>query len=77
MKIYIKYIITNFIKLILIVSSIFFLLVLLLNLFEEINFFKDINKNLYYPLLLNILNAPTILITYFHLFFDFNAIFNN
>ena len=69
MKIYIKYIITNFIKLILIVSSIFFLLVLLLNLFEEINFFKDINKNLYYPLLLNILNAPTILINIFPFIF--------
>ena len=69
MKIYIKYIITNFIKLILIVSSTFFLLVLLLNLFEEINFFKDINKNLYYPLLLNILNAPTILINIFPFIF--------
>ena len=65
MKLYIKYIITNFIRLVLIVSSVFFLLVLLLNLFEEINFFKDINKNLYYPLLLNILNAPTILINVF------------
>ena len=33
----------------------------LLNLFEEINFFKDKSENLYYPLLLNFLNAPTIL----------------
>ncbi len=69
MKLYIKYIITNFIRLVLIVSSVFFLLVLLLNLFEEINFFKDINKNLYYPLLLNILNAPTILINVFPFIF--------
>lgn len=69
MKIYIKYLISNFIKLTLIISSIFFLLVLLLNLFEEINFFKDINKNLYYPLLLNILNAPTILINIFPFIF--------
>ncbi len=69
MKIYIKYIISNFVKLVLIVSSIFFLLVLLLNLFEEINFFKDINENLYYPLLLNILNAPTILINVFPFIF--------
>ena len=42
---------------------------MLLNLFEEINFFKDINKNLYYPLLLNILNAPTILISIFTFIF--------
>ena len=61
MKIYIKFIILSFIKTILLVSLIFFLLVLLLNLFEEINFFKDKNESLYYPLLLNFLNAPTIL----------------
>ena len=61
MKIYIKFIVLSFIKIILIVSLIFFLLILLLNLFEEINFFKDKNESLYYPLLLNFLNAPTIL----------------
>ena len=61
MKTYIKYIILNFIQKILIITFVFFLLVLLLNLFEEINFFKDKSDNLYYPLLLNFLNAPTIL----------------
>ncbi len=61
MKTYIKYIIFNFIKLISIITLVFFLLVLLLNLFEEINFFKDISDSLYYPLLLNFLNAPTVL----------------
>ena len=69
MKVYIKYILFNFIKLILLVSLIFFLLVLLLNLFEEINFFKDINESLYYPILLNFLNAPTILIDLFPFIF--------
>ncbi len=61
MKTYIKYIILNFIQKIFIITFVFFLLVLLLNLFEEINFFKDKSDNLYYPLLLNFLNAPTIL----------------
>ena len=61
MKTYIKYIILNFSQKIFIISFVFFLLVLLLNLFEEINFFKDKSENLYYPLLLNFLNAPTIL----------------
>ncbi|MDC1025859.1 LptF/LptG family permease [Candidatus Pelagibacter sp.] len=69
MKVYIKYIIKNFIKLLLIVSSIFFMLVLLLNLLEELNFFKNIDQNLYYPLLLNILNAPSILINIFPFIF--------
>ena len=75
MKIYIKYIVNNFIKLLLIISSIFFLLVLLLNLFEEINFFKDTNQGLYYPLLLNILNAPAILINIFPFIFLISAQF--
>ena len=61
MKTYIKYIILNFSQKIFIISFVFFLLVLLLNLIEEINFFKDKSENLYYPLLLNFLNAPTIL----------------
>jgi lipopolysaccharide export system permease protein len=69
MKIYKKYIINNFVKLLLIVSTIFFLLVLFLNLFEELNFFKDTNESLYYPLLLNILNAPSILIDIFPFIF--------
>ena len=75
MKIYKKYIINNFVKLLLIVSSIFFLLVLFLNLFEELNFFKDTNASLYYPLLLNILNAPSVLINIFPFIFLISAQF--
>ena len=69
MKIYKKHIINDFLKLLLIISSIFFVLVLLLNLFEELNFFKDTNQSIYYPLLLNILNAPSILINIFPFIF--------
>lgn len=78
MKVYIKYIIKNFVKLLLIVSSIFFMLVLLLNLLEELNFFKNIDQGLYYPLLLNILNAPSILINIFpFIFFNIYAVSTN
>ena len=69
MKVYIKYIIKNFIKLLFIVSAIFFILVLLLNLLQELDFFKNTNESLYYPLLLNILNAPSILIDIFPFIF--------
>jgi lipopolysaccharide export system permease protein len=69
MKIYIKYIVNKFIKLLFIVTFIFFLLVLLLNLLEELNFFKDSNESLYYPLLLNILNAPSVLFNIFPFIF--------
>ena len=69
MKIYKKHIINNFIKLLFIIISIFFLLVLLLNLLEELNFFKNSNESLYYPVLLNFLNAPSILINIFPFIF--------
>ena len=69
MKIYKKYINNNFIKLLFITSSIFLVLILLLILFEELNFFKDTDESLYYPLLLNILNAPSILINIFPFIF--------
>jgi len=69
MKIYKKYILNSFVRLLFVVSSIFFLLALLLNLFEEINFFKDSNESLYYPLMLNFLNAPSILINIFPFIF--------
>jgi len=75
MKIYKRHIINNFVKLLLIVSAIFFLLILLLNLFEELNFFKDTNESLYYPLLLNILNAPSVLINIFPFIFLISAQF--
>ena len=75
MKVYIKYIIKNFVKLLLIVSSIFFILVLLLNLLEELNFFKNSDQSLYYPLILNFLNAPSILINIFPFIFLISAQF--
>ena len=75
MKIYKKHIINNFVKLLFVVSTIFFLLVLFLNLFEELNFFKDTNESLYYPLLLNILNAPSVLMNIFPFIFLISAQF--
>ena len=69
MKIYIKYIVNKFVKILFIVSFIFFLIVLLLNLLEELNFFKDSNESLYYPLLLNVLNAPSVLFNIFPFIF--------
>ena len=75
MKIYKKHIVNNFVKLLLIVSIVFFILVLLINLFEELNFFKDTDESLYYPLLLNFLNSPSILINIFPFIFLISAQF--
>ena len=44
------------------ITLVFFSLVIIINLFEEITFFKDINVGAYYPLLLALLNAPSILV---------------
>ena len=68
-KSYQKYIIKVYLKSFLYITSIFFILILILNVFEEINFFKDTNANLYVPLLLNFLNAPSILYNIFPFIF--------
>ncbi len=65
LKIYQRYIIANFIKKFLYVSLIFLSLIFILGLLEEINFFKDMNENFYYPYLLTLMNTP---ITLFEIF---------
>ena len=47
----------------------------MLNLLEELNFFKNSNESLYYPLLLNILNAPSVLVDIFPFIFLISAQF--
>jgi lipopolysaccharide export system permease protein len=60
-KVYQIYIFKKYLKNVLSISGIFFSLILILNVFEEINYFKDIEITLFFPLLLNFLNAPSIL----------------
>ena len=64
-KIYEKYIIKKFFKNFLNISLVFFSLAIILNIFEEISFFKDIDSNPILPYFLTILNAP---ITLFEIF---------
>ena len=47
------------------VSLIAYSLGIILNLFEEIEFFKDTGKNLYYPLMLTALFIPNQIIKLF------------
>ncbi len=61
LRVYQKLIIISFLKITLIVFSVFLLLVFILNIFEEINFFKDIDTGLYKPFLLTALNTPSVL----------------
>ena len=64
-KTYEKYIIKNFINKILTVSLVFFSLIIILSILEEISFFKNINVNFLTPYFLVILSAP---ITLFEIF---------
>ena len=64
-----KYLIILFLKKILIISIIFFTLIFILNIFEEISFLKDTNANFFLPFLMTTLNSPTILFEIFPFIF--------
>ena len=57
---YKKYILSLFSKTLIEIILIFFSLVLIINLFEEINFLRDENVGGFYPVFLSLLNAPSI-----------------
>jgi len=69
MKTYIKFIIKIFFKSLLFVSSIIFSLVFILNLLSELEFFKDITIDNYFPIFLSILNSPDLLFQMFPFIF--------
>jgi len=59
-KKYESYLTKLFLKNILIIVVIFIFLSFFLNIFEEIKYFENKENNLYYPILLTILNIPSI-----------------
>ena len=59
-KIYQSYLIRSYWMILFFVSLIFFSLSIILNIFEEVSFFKDVDVNAFYPILLTLLTAPTI-----------------
>jgi lipopolysaccharide export system permease protein len=63
------YLILLFTKKILNTFLIFFTLIFILNLFEEINFFKDLQTNIFFPIILSGLNAPATLFEIFPFIF--------
>ncbi len=69
MKIYIKFLITTFLKSFLFVSIIFLSLVLILNILTEIEFFKNIEVKSYFPLYVSLLNSPALLFEMFPFIF--------
>ena len=68
-KKYQSYIIKTYISMLAQITLIFFGLVLILNLFEEISYFKDLDVNGFYPILMSLLNSSSILYTIFPFIF--------
>ena len=60
-----KYLAHQFFKVIINMILIFFSLAFIMNLFEEINFFKDIDIGIYMPILLSLLVVPNLLYNMF------------
>ena len=69
-----KYLAKEFIKVIINVSLIFFCLGIIMNIFEEINFFKDIDVGLYMPIALSLLYVPSLLYNMFPFIIFLSAI---
>ncbi len=57
---YKKYILIEFLKSLGKITSVFFFLVVISNLFEELSFVDKLNLNPMYPLFLSMLNAPSV-----------------
>jgi len=60
MRTYIKFIVFTFLKSFLNIFLIMFALVLILNLLSELDFFKNIDVNSYFPLYLSLLNSASL-----------------
>jgi len=60
-----KYLAQQFIKIVFIISIIFFCMGFIMNIFEEINFFKDFEINIITPVLLSLLFIPSLLNDFF------------
>jgi lipopolysaccharide export system permease protein len=61
LKIYQKYIINLYTKLLVKITGVFFILTFVLNIFEEINYFKDSDVGFLFPILLTLLNIPSLI----------------
>ena len=69
MKTYIKFLISLYNISFLKVFIVFFIIVLVTNILEQIEFFKNINLNFFYLILLSFLNTPSILFEIFPFIF--------
>ena len=69
MKVYIRYLIYNFLRSFIYVSLVFLSLVLILNILTEIEFFKNLDVKTYFPIYVSLLNSPSLLFEMFPFIF--------
>ena len=69
LKKYQTYLYSKFIKKFLIISFVFFCLVIIINFFEEISFSEKYNAEIYYAIYLSFLNAPSLIFEIFPFIF--------
>ena len=69
LKTYQNYLLNIFFRKIFFISFIFFLISFILNLFEEISFFKNIDKSFLFIIFLTLINTPSILFEIFPFIF--------
>lgn len=69
MKVYIQFIIKNFLKSFFYVTFVIYCLIFILNLLTEFEFFREINVTLYFPIYLSLLNSPSLLLEMFPFIF--------
>ena len=69
MKVYIQFLVKNFLKSLLFVTSIFFCLIFILNILTEFEFFREINVKYYFPIYLSFLNSSSLLFEMFPFIF--------
>ena len=68
-KTYENYLIRLFVSKILLVSLVFFSLIVILSVFDEINFFKELDVNIFFPFFMTLLNLPSTLFEIFPFIF--------
>jgi len=61
-KVILKYLLQNFLKTFLVTVAVFYCFGILLNLFEEVEFFKNIETNIFTPLILTSLIIPSLIV---------------
>ena len=69
MKVYIRYLVYNFLRSFIYVSLVFLSLVLVLNTLTEIEFFKNLDVKTYFPIYVSLLNSPSLVFEMFPFIF--------